>query len=317
MKNAMSLPPLYALRAFEAAARLGSFSKAAQLLNITPGAVSRHIRTLEAWFDCELFTRNGPRVKVSEAGRLLAGQLTESFLNIERACHAFRSNSQLLRLKAPSTLTMRWLLDVLNAFRENHVTPRTEITSVWMDTDSVDFISEPYDCAILLGNGSFGDTTESRALFDEWLIPVCSPAMLDKARHHLPECDLIHPSPDRRDWRRWLRETERFPGLNLTGGKVFDTLEQGNLAALSGHGVSVGDLLLSMDAINGGLLSLPFKEAVATGDAYYFVWPRGSAKKEHIELLLRWLMLHTKALPEGDLIYLEKAKVRPIHGDIS
>lgn len=282
----MSLPPLYALRAFEAAARLGSFSKAAQLLNITPGAVSRHIRTLEGWFDCELFTRNGPRVKVSEAGRLLASQLTEGFLNIERACHAFRSNSQLLRLKAPSTLTMRWLLDVLNAFRENHDTPRTEITSVWMDTDSVDFISEPYDCAILLGNGSFGDATESRALFDEWLIPVCSPAMLDKARHHLPECDLIHPSPDRRDWRRWLRETERFPGLNLTGGKVFDTLEQGNLAALSGHGISVGDLLLSLDAINGGLLSLPFKEAVATGDAYYLVWPQDSAKKENIELLL-------------------------------
>ena len=65
----MSLPPLYALRAFEAAARLNSFSKAAVLLNITPGAVSRHVRTLETWFGCELFRRHGPRVSVSEAGR--------------------------------------------------------------------------------------------------------------------------------------------------------------------------------------------------------------------------------------------------------
>ena len=74
----MSLPPLYALRAFEVAARLNSFSKAAETLNITPGAVSRHVRTLELWFDCELFKRQGPRVEVTEAGRVLAGQLKAS-----------------------------------------------------------------------------------------------------------------------------------------------------------------------------------------------------------------------------------------------
>ncbi len=73
----MSLPPLYALRAFEVAARVNSFSKAAEVLNITPGAVSRHVRTLEMWFDCELFKRQGPRVEISEAGRVLAGQLHE------------------------------------------------------------------------------------------------------------------------------------------------------------------------------------------------------------------------------------------------
>ncbi|SAF74142.1 transcriptional regulator [Enterobacter kobei] len=74
----MSLPPLYALRAFEVAARLNSFSKAAETLNITPGAVSRHVRTLELWFDCELFKRQGPRVEVNEAGRILAGQLAKA-----------------------------------------------------------------------------------------------------------------------------------------------------------------------------------------------------------------------------------------------
>ena len=77
----MSLPPLYALRAFEVAARLNSFSKAAETLNITPGAVSRHVRTLELWFDCELFKRQGPRVEVTEAGRVLAGQLIAPFFS--------------------------------------------------------------------------------------------------------------------------------------------------------------------------------------------------------------------------------------------
>lgn len=299
----MSLPPLYALRAFEAAARLNSFSKAAELLNITPGAVSKHIRTLEAWFDCELFRRNGPSVRVSEAGRALAEQLTEGFMSIEQACNAFRSHSQFLRLKAPSTLTMRWLLDVLNDFRKNHTTPGIEITSVWMDIDEIDFRREPYDCAILLGNGHFGEGTESMLLFNEWLIPVCSPAMLVRAQDSLPDCDLIHPSPDRRDWRRWLKRTGRFKGLSISGGKVFDTLEQGNLAALSGHGISVGDLLLSTEAIRSGLLTIPFPEAVATGGGYYLVWPENSSIKRNVEMLLNWLTRYIPLLPKEDLIY--------------
>ncbi|MFP1730213.1 LysR substrate-binding domain-containing protein [Lonsdalea quercina] len=299
----MSLPPLYALRAFEAAARMGSFSKAAVILNITPGAVSRHIHTLEAWFDCELFERHGPRVRVNDAGTVLAAQLTEGFMSIERACLAFRSNSHSLRLKAPSTLTMRWLLDVLNAFRERYIKPDIEITSVWMDTDTVDFSREPYDCAILLGNGDFGKSTESRLLFREWLVPICSPSMLNAAQTSLPECDLIHPSPDRRDWRRWLKRTGLYPGLNVNGGKVFDTLEQGNLAALSGHGVSVGDLLLSLAAIDSGLLALPFKEAIATGDGYYLVWPENSSKNKNIAFLLDWLKLNAPQLPNFELRY--------------
>ncbi|AXF74906.1 LysR substrate-binding domain-containing protein [Erwinia tracheiphila] len=299
----MSLPPLYALRAFEAAARLGSFSKAGDLLNVTPGAISRHIRTLEAWFDCELFRRNGPRIVVTDAGRVLADHLTEGFFCIERACLAFRSNSHNLRLKAPSTLTMRWLLDVLNAFRESHPTPRIEITSVWMDTDVVDFSFEPYDCAILLGNGNFGEATASSLLFDEWLIPVCAPRLKTAAQTNLAECELIHPSPDRRDWRRWLKKTASNPGLDLSGGKVFDTLEQGNLAAISGHGISVGDLLLSLEAINSGLLSLPFEEAVATGDGYYLVWPANSPRIKNIELLYDWLKKSAPTLPQRNLVY--------------
>ena len=298
----MSLPPLYALRAFEVAARLNSFSKAAETLNITPGAVSRHVRTLELWFDCELFKRQGPRVEVNEAGRILAGQLGESFSNMEWACRAFKSENHLLRLKAPSTLTMRWLLNVLKSFRENHAKPKIEIASVWMDFDTVDFSREPYDCAILLGNGYFGESTESRLLFSEWLIPVCTPSLLESARHQLAQCDIIHPSPDRRDWKRWLKRTGSFPGLDVSRGIVFDTLEQGNMAAISGHGISVGDLLLSQEAIANGLLALPFHQAVATTDGYYLVWPRHSARRKHIDSLRRWL---TDAVPHNRLEHIE------------
>ncbi len=281
----MTLPPLYALRAFEVAARSGSFSQAAAQLNVTPGAVSRHIRTLEAWFECELFHRNGPKVEVTAAGNALAMQLSEGFHRLDQACQAFRSGNRKLRLKSPSTLTMRWLLDVLSAFRQQNATPEIEMTSVWMDTDSVDFTREPYDCAILLGDGRFGAGTEARLLFDEWLVPVCAPHLVEQARMDISRCELIHPSPDRRDWRRWLKRTGRFSELNIARGTVFDTLEQGIRAAISGHGISIGDALLCQAAIQSGQLALPFAEAIASGEGYWLVWPKHSARVAHVTLL--------------------------------
>ena len=200
---------------------------------------------------------------------------------------------------------MRWLLDVLKSFRENHAKPKIEIASVWMDFDTVDFSREPYDCAILLGNGYFGESTESRLLFSEWLIPVCTPSLLEPARQQLPECDLIHPSPDRRDWKRWLKRTGLFPGLDMGGGIVFDTLEQGSLAAMHGHGVAMADLRLTLDALKSGLLALPFREAIATGDGYYLVWPKNSLRGQSIERLLAWLNLNAPVVPSLDIVCLD------------
>ncbi|MGK9175526.1 LysR family transcriptional regulator [Yokenella regensburgei] len=284
-----NLPHLYALRAFSVAAQYGSFSQAAELLNVTAGAVSRHVRTLEAWFDCQLFTRNGPKVSLTDAGNMLASDLQQGFSLLEAACHHMRSHHQQLRLKAPSTLTMRWLLDVMARFNEQYTTPEINISSVWMDVDNVDFTKEAFDCAILLGSGQFGPGTRSLHLFDEWLVPICAPALLEKARENLAGCELIHPSRDRRDWRRWLAGTGLFPGLNLTGGKVFDTLEQGMMAAMGGHGVAIGDLLLSQTVREQHLLVIPFPEKIKTGDGYYLVWPADSKRQNNIDKLARFL----------------------------
>lgn len=296
----MSMPPLYALRAFATAARLGSFSQAAAMLHVTPGAVSRHISTLEAWFDCQLFIRQGPKVTLSEAGRQLAHALEENFAAIDRACQTLRQQAGKLRLKSPSTLTMRWLLKVLQQFRQQHQKPVIEMSSVWMDRDSVDFAREPYDCAILLRDGHFGEDTRHALLFAEWLIPLCAPAMVEAAREDLTACPLIHPTPDRRDWRRWLQEIDPQTPTDLSRGIVFDSLDQGNMAAMSGHGVSVGDLLLSLEAIDSGLLVAPFAQAVATGDGYYLVWPKATRNEQAVEHLYLFLREHLPApFPTG------------------
>lgn len=279
------LPPLYALRAFEVAARSCSFTRAGEELSLTQSAISRHIRSLESHLGCRLFERHGPRLRLTDAGQRLARQLNAGFSLIEQACQPFRGAGRQLRLKAPSTLTMHWLLGCLERFRQAQDRTVVQLSSVWMDQDSVDFASEPYDCAVLLGNGQFGERVKSQKLFEEWLIPICAPSLLGDGPWDaawLGRMALVHPSADRRDWRRWVEGSGLMGEIELNRGVCFDTLDQGMAAAMAGHGVSIGDLALIGPHLRDGRLGLPFREAVMTGDGYYLVWPEGSAWEEAI-----------------------------------
>ncbi|MFL1564721.1 LysR substrate-binding domain-containing protein [Pseudomonas sp. O64] len=293
------LPPLYALRAFEIAARTSSFTRAAQELSLTQSAISRHIKTLEGILDCRLFERHGPRLELTVAGERLAQELKVGFRIIEQACAPFRAGTGDLRLKAPSTLTMRWLLHALDELKLSTPELAIQLASVWMDFDSVDFYAEPYDCAILLGNGQFGSEVQTHKLFDEWLIPICAPGWVDT---ELADTELVHPTPDRRDWRRWLAAQPLDARVNLDRGKVFDTLDQAISAAMRGHGVSIGDLHLVANDVRDGLIKLPYATAVASGDAYYLVWPKSSRHGPKLRELCECL---TRLVPALDLPGLE------------
>lgn len=284
-----ALPPLYALRAFEAAARTCSCTLAAAQLHLSQSAISKHIKTLEQHFGCRLLVRKGSGMVVTPQGQLLATELSQGLRQIEQACRLLQQEDGTLRLKAPSTLTVRWLLDCLSQFRNSQPGFEVQIASIWMDIDSVDFLSEPYDCAILLGSGRFGRGTQCVKLFDEWLTPICAPAAAKQGLPDLHLSPLIHPSPDRRDWRRWLQAVGRTD-VDLMRGQVFDTLEQSNLAALAGHGIAIGDLALCADAIRKGQLATPFEVAVSTGDAYYLVWPEQGRKQARIRQLQDFLL---------------------------
>lgn len=304
------IPPLYALRAFEVAARTCSFTQAGAELALTQSAISRHIRTLESALDCRLFERKGPKVALTDAGQRLAQELKVGFRIIEEACLPFRGNARQLRLKAPSTLTMRWLLRALETLRQAEPELEVQLASVWMDVDAVDFQAEPYDCAILLGNGQFGAGVEGCKLFDEWLIPICAPEAAPTtpwSLQRLQEAQLIHPSPDRRDWRRWLAAQGWQEQVRLDRGKVFDTLDQGISAAMRGHGVSIGDLQLVADDIRDGQVGVPFDSAVASGDGYYLVWPKAGPRREKILRLRDFLIGDLPGLAGIDLNYLPPA----------
>ncbi|MDH0896536.1 MULTISPECIES: LysR substrate-binding domain-containing protein [unclassified Pseudomonas] len=291
---ARRLPPLYALRAFEAAARHASFTRAAEELAITQSAVSRHIRTLEDHFGCSLFERAGRHLRLSESARLLLPGVRDGFDALERACTALSADDATLRLKAPSTLTMRWLLARLSRFRQRNPDIEVQLTSAWMDVDKVDFHQEPFDCAVLLSSGgAFPAEWESVELFAEWLIPVCAPEAAadvpwDLAR--LQAAELLHPTPDRRDWRRWLQAMGLEERVPLRGGQVFDTLELGIVAAARGYGVSIGDLVMIAEDVEQRRLGLPWPSAVASGDSYYLVWPKGRRGEERLRRLRDFLL---------------------------
>ncbi len=303
------LPPLYALRAFEAAARLGSFTLAAQSLCITQSAVSRHVRNLEESLGCALFERRGSKLALTFAGRILALELERGFNVIEDACAAASSQRGALRLKAPSTITMRWLLHVLESFQADDQRNRVELTSTWMDKDSVDFRTEPFDCAVLLGTGEFPPEWCSVRLFDEWLVPVCSPAIhadRDWCIQDLGSVELIHPSRDRRDWRRWLERQNAANSISWRAdGKLFDTLELGISAAAQGHGVSIGDLALVDAQLRAGSLVMPIRTAVRSGDSYYLVWPERSKEHTLLKPMKDFLLANLPIATGTDMLLLE------------
>jgi LysR family glycine cleavage system transcriptional activator len=304
----LRMPPLYALRAFEVAARFGSFTQAAESLCITQSAVSRHVKTLEESLGCQLFERRGSRLALTDTGRLLAQELKVGFRTIENACIAVNRQQDALRLKAPSTLTMRWLLGALEDFQLTHPDNRVQLTSAWMDLDAVDFHNEPFDCAILLGHGGFPADWNRVKLFDEWLVPVCSPEVLGSTRWtaaQLASAELIHPSRDCRDWRRWLQRVGLIDAVPWQQGKLFDTLELGISAAAQGHGVSIGDLALVAAELQKGSLTLPFDKAVRSGDSYYLVWPAASETPVTLTRMRDYLLQHLPDIGNRGVTLLE------------
>ncbi|MEE3925087.1 LysR substrate-binding domain-containing protein [Pseudomonas viridiflava] len=293
------LPPLYALRAFEAAARHTSFTRAAEELSITQSAVTRHIRTLEEHFACRLFQRNGRNLQLTESARALLPGVRDGFLALERACSTLQTEEGILRMKAPSTLTMRWLLARLSRFRHLQAGNEVQLTSAWMDIDAVDFAQEPFDCAILLSHGHFPADWEATLLFPEWLIPVGAPTLLQDPPwnvERLANAELLHPTPDRRDWRTWLNRMGLADKVSLKGGQVFDTLELGMIAAARGYGVSMGDLLMVAEDVAQARLSLPWRTAVASGENYYLVWPRTRPGVERLRRLSDFLQAEVQAM---------------------
>ncbi|WP_071872260.1 LysR substrate-binding domain-containing protein [Atopomonas hussainii] len=297
------LPPLYALRAFEAAARHLSFSRAADELALTQSAVSRHIRTLEEHFDCQLFVRQGRQVSLSAAGELLLPGLSRGFDALEHSCAQLKHNAKVIRLKAPPSLTIRWLLPVMAGFRQQYPEYDVQLTSSWMHSDYVDFHSEPFDGAVLLQNSAPPPGVQVTELFAEWLLPVARPQLVGEKPWQLEDLQaaaLLHPTHDRRDWRLWLDGMGLLGKVDLNGGQAFDTIDLAMEAAALGYGVAIGDLTMLAEDTACGRVALPWPVAVASGARYVLMLPGELANQPALKALAEYLATQAQhqRLPE-------------------
>ena len=254
------LPPMNAVRTFEAAARHGSFLHAATELHVTPGAVSRLVKSLEEYLNVELFNRSHRSIRLTEDGASYAAAVTEALSKLGTATERLiLNNSQnVLRICCHPTMAAHWLIPRWAAFQSHHpdiqIDLRTSLAPESQDADAFDFVVRV---------ARERDTTESSGLVSVRLLevetfPVCSPEYLalngpferpEQLRGH----QLIHASLRPNDWSRWL-QSAGFKGLERTRGPVFESLMMAYNAAMSGAGIAIGIRAFVQSDLDAGRL---------------------------------------------------------------
>jgi LysR family transcriptional regulator, glycine cleavage system transcriptional activator len=284
------MPPLNALRAFEAAARLGSLKAAAQEASVTHGAISRHIRLLEDWIGAPLFLRHNRRLVLTELGQVYLGEIAPAFQRIARATDDARNRRRrkLLRVNALSTFTVRWLLPRLTDFRGRHPEIDVEVTT---SNDAVDAAGEAADVTIRGGPDTiYGYIT--RVFLAEARQPVCSPVLLESLPlaepRDLRAHTLLHTTNMVRLWDEWLA-LAGVPGLEAAGSLVLDHFYLAVEAAVGGLGVAMGPGALIEADVAFGRLVTPFPDLVLPARSYC-AYVRASARGDtRITAFCDWL----------------------------
>jgi LysR family transcriptional regulator, glycine cleavage system transcriptional activator len=285
------LPPLNALRTFEAAARHLSFTRAAEELFVTQAAVSHQIRTLEDHLGAPLFRRMNRALLLTDEGQALLPAVREAF---DRLLAGVRRVEDLccggaLSISTTPSLGASWLAGRLVRFQALH--PEIEL-HLSATARLVDFAREGIDCGIRYGDADWPGLRAER-LFQTALMPVCSPILLEGAAplrkpEDLAHQTLLHALDGGDDWRLWLRAAG-VQGIDPTRGPKFDSITLVLQAAINGAGVGIGRRQLVEDEVASGRLVAPFDLELTDECAYYFVAPEAMAEQPKVAAFRDWL----------------------------
>ncbi|WP_206997015.1 LysR substrate-binding domain-containing protein [Trinickia mobilis] len=288
------MPALNALKAFEVAGRTGSFTRAAELLNVTQSAVSRQVRQLEEQLEEPLLQRRHHRLELTAAGRVLLQALQQSFDKIELTVRSIQEKTHLnrLRVNAPPTFASRWLMPRLGRLREQH--PELEISLTTRTQDSL-AESSVLDCAIRFGNGEW-DGLDNVLLMQERHVAVCSPALLARSQDQdgidLNRFTLLHvlASDDQRylTWQHWLKAAG-IEGVDTQGGYEFDLLDHAIRAAVDGLGMTIADRNMVARELASGQLTQVLNVHVDGHQSYWLVTRPEQSALPHLVQFKEWL----------------------------
>lgn len=284
------MPPLNALRAFEAAARHLSFTKAAAELNVTQAAISHQVKALEERLAAPLFRRGNQSLSLTDAGTDLLPHLTEAFDRIAVATDRLteRRHASHLNITTLPSFASKWLVARLSRFRERY--PDLEVR---LDSSQglVDFSREDVDLAIRFGLGHWPGLRTDR-LMAEWVRPVCSPALLSAARPLLTPEDICHHTllhdNYEVDWPTWLRAAN-VRGVDPYRGPRFTDSALVLQAAIAGHGIALSRVSLAADDVATGLLVYPFDTIIEARFAYYLAAPPAHFARPAVAAFCDWI----------------------------
>jgi LysR family transcriptional regulator, glycine cleavage system transcriptional activator len=284
------LPPLNALKAFEAAARHESFTRAAEELCVTQGAVSHQVKALEAELAIKLFNRERQRLNITEAGRdyltVVRDALDRIAVGTERLLQ--RQSAGVLTVSTSPDFAAKWLVHRLGHFAEAHPSIDLRVSAAM---HHVDFAREDVDMAVRHGDGNWPGL-DAVQLSTEQLFVICSPKLLSGRRLGKPadllKFPLIHLD-SRADWTRWLRAT----GLSDDQVKHGPVLNRASMvidAAINGQGIALArTTLAAWDLINGRLVR-PFSETLRLSKTYWIICPRATSNLPKIVTFRDWLL---------------------------
>lgn len=274
------------MRAFEAAGRNGSFSLAAKELNVTPAAVSRLVRDLEARLEFALFKREANKLEITPRGRMLLSGLSEAFDAIAQLADKVKTvqSSSVLTVGVGPAIAVGWLIPRLVRFHQNH--PKIEVRLASGGTTLP--LREDWSCAIRRESSG---THQSDDLFASEVVPVCTPALAKKLRviTDLDNVPLIRLTKMPDDWPFWLDAV----GATRVQNKSSDMLCESNTmaveAALNGVGVAVVQFPYVMDAISAGRLSTPFAIFARKPDSWLLQHERSREDDASFVAFRAWL----------------------------
>jgi LysR family glycine cleavage system transcriptional activator len=300
--NAMSrqLPPLKQLRSFEAAARLLSFKKAAEWLNVTPSAVSHAVQSMEDYLGVKLFHRmsSGKRhdkaLVLSDAGQTLLPSVMRAFDEIEESIIAVKAqgSADILTVATAPIFAKSWLMPRLHRFVSAHPDVDIRINSTLKATDTR---FSDFDVGLMYGRGVWpGQVTQ--LLFPEIMVPVCAPALVQ----HGPSLDepedlvnytLIHSEARLVTWQMWL-ENAGVRGINPAKGLHFNRATLAIDAAINGLGVALEGKTAVQDELDQGSLIIPFSAPLLPDqqEGYYLSYPEGRSQVPKVRLFREWVL---------------------------
>lgn len=291
------LPSPNGLRAFEAAARLGSFAAAAAELNVTPGAVSRLVRLLEERLGFALFERRPNGLALTAQGAAYGPGLTQAFEAIARLTaevSALRSEP-VLTLAVGPTFAMRWLVPRLAGFQARHPGIEVRLVTVLGGSTGRPVLREDWTAVIRLGDGDWPDLATT-PLFAPDLFPVCTPAVargLERPADFASRVLLrVAHAPD--DWRLWLAAAGA-PEVDAGHGPMFDHYGLALQAALDGMGVAIGLGPYVVDDLAAGRLVAPFAVSVPKGRAWYLAHRPSAGEAPALAAFRDWLLEAARA----------------------